>query len=255
MIGLIGRGPWANVWKKTLDRMEVDCIQVGRDYHGLRQLVSGVIVASAAESHADIAGTLIAQGVPCIVEKPLCLTAAGARALLADVGEDSIVFVNHSRLFSNHWREFKAEALEHGVHRVYASAGGPCKIDPHFDWGSHLVAMCCDLGFDPQQATFTTSRERSALEFVVNNRRIYRDEHESPTPLEVLTAEFLAAIEKGEKNVGHLELGVRVIEFLEGAQHGRDNLTIGHPLGQAGTSAEAGTAAAAAADTGARPEA
>lgn len=215
-LGIIGRGRWGNVYAETLTRMGVDFWQAG-EFWQAKDAPAGIIVASAAESHAGIAADLIRSGIPALIEKPLCLTAEYARFLL-DLAHDfpSIVFTGHTRLYSTAWRDFKALAMAHGVKSVHAVAGSKdCKLDPLWDWGPHLIAMCLDLGFDPQQARIVTSAQDWPLKVIVNGTLVYTDKQETPSPLEVLLTEFMGAIEKGEPDIRGLELGVKVVQEIE----------------------------------------
>ena len=217
-LGLIGRGPFGDVYAETLRGMGIEFWQETRNWKGL--FADGVIVASAANSHGIIASHLIQSYTPVLIEKPLCVDADEARLLLRNAKENvagvAIVFTGHTRLYSNAWRAFKANALAEGVRSVYAVAGGTdCKLDPLWDWGSHLVAMCLDLGFDPMEAHILTGTEDWPLKVIVNGTITYTDQPETPTPLEVLLTEFMAAIEKGEPDIRGLEFGVKVVETLE----------------------------------------
>lgn len=123
----------------------------------------------------------------------------------------SIVYCGHTRLYSVAWHQFKRRLKE--VTSVYAVAGGQCKIEPRIDWGSHLVAMCLDIGFDPARATIITAQDEMPLLFEVNGLT-FRDEAESPSPLENLLNAFIDAIEDGVPDFASLRLGAKVVEFL-----------------------------------------
>ena len=212
MLGIIGRGRWGDVYAKTLTEMGISYRQMGRSWNcsGL----DGVIVASTPESHYSIAKGLIQARMPCIIEKPLCFNHKRAERLLkwAQDYENSIVFVGHTRLFSPAWREFKKSLPE--IVSVYAESRYSLKL-PEFDWGSHLAAMCLDLGFDPRKAQF--SYNGNPLMFKVNGRHIFDDPPTDPMPLNVLITEFMEAIKKGDRNISHLEMGVEVMRYLDGA--------------------------------------
>lgn len=234
-IGIIGRGPWGQVYANTLRGLGVAFWQIGRDLGNLRN-ADGVIIASAAHSHMPLAEAFIESYVPVLIEKPIALVSANARHLL-DLAKrhHGIVFTGHTRLHSNAWRQFKARALAEVVHSVYATAGGPCKLTPLWDWGPHLVAMCLDLGFDPLKAHILTDGEEEPLRVIVNGKMEFRDVDEKPAPLEVLLTEFMEAIKKGEPDVRGLELGVSVVEHLEGLDERRRVLLVspegeGHPV-------------------------
>lgn len=189
--------------------------QVGRDVNMLRE-ADGIIIASAAETHVPLAQYYITNFIPVLIEKPVAMSTDAAQKLLeAAQSHDSIVFAGHTRLYSNAWREFRDECKAEGVESVYATAGGIGHIDPLFDWGPHLVAMCIDIGYDPRRAHIVITEEEQPLEFFVNGKHRFRDVAETPTPLAVLLGEFTAAIEAGEPNYGALELALEVTEVLE----------------------------------------
>ena len=218
-LGIIGRGPWGDVYAKTLTKMGVRYTQVGSNEDVFVDGdVDGVIIASAPKSHYVLARKYIREFLPALIEKPVCLSSEQAKYLLKLAGNTgcSIVFAGHTRLYSIAWRALKANALAEGVRSVYAVAGSfDCKLSPLWDWGSHLVAMCLDLGFDPLKAHILTGTEEQPLKVIVNGTITYTDQPETPTPLEVLLTEFMAAIEKGGPDIRGLEFGVKVVETLE----------------------------------------
>lgn len=224
-LGIIGRGHWGDVYVRTLSNMGVKYTQAGKDWHGKLNHCDGVIVSSTPESHCEVASTLMREFFPIIIEKPVCMNMEEARELLSiSKAQEAIVFSGHTRLYSTAWRAFKEKAMKQGVNSVYATAGGPCKIDPLYDWGSHLVAMCLDLDFDPLAAHLVTNYESWPLKFSVNGKMMFADEEESPTPLEVLLTEFMQAIEKGEPDMRGLEFGVKVVEKLEAMHRQREDM-------------------------------
>jgi hypothetical protein len=77
--------------------------------------------------------------------------------------------------------------------------------------------MCLDLGFDPAEATFVTTGADVPLHFDVNGGMAFGDVSTTPSPLEVLISEFVAAIQAGSMDFSGLELGVRVVEYLQAA--------------------------------------
>ena len=222
-IGIVGRGEWGQVYAKTLEGMGVRFTQAGQEWHGKMNHCDGVIVSSTPESHCAVASTLMREFFPVLIEKPVCMNMEEGRELLSIAkAQEAIVFAGHTRLYSTAWRAFKAKALKAGVKSVYATAGGPCKIDPLYDWGSHLVAMCLDLGFEPLAADIKADCQSWPLKFSVNSKMMYADEEESPTPLEVLLTEFMDAIKKGEPDMRGLEFGVKVVEKLEAMHQQRE---------------------------------
>lgn len=213
-LGIIGRGRWGDVYAKTLTEMGIEYRQMGRDWTSSG--LDGVIIASKAESHYQVAKSLIIGRMPCLIEKPVCMNLDRASRLMAWAKEyDAIVFSSHTRLYSPGWREFKASLPE--AHKVEAWAGGECKTDPHWDWGSHLVAMCLDIGFPPDKASLVYGNIKRPLTFTVNDQFVFQDGITDPMPLNVLIQEFVEAIEKGERNIEGLKMGVEVTRYLDGA--------------------------------------
>lgn len=215
--GIIGRGYWGDVYRKTIESLGHTCWQGGRDHF---EPCDGLIIATSGASHYEVAMQDI-QSLPLLIEKPLTMSAKQARRLLRTIRENRdsvwtpIVFTGHTHLYSPAWRAFRAKH-QGDVQTVYAQAGGPCKLPPKWDWGPHLVALCYDISFDPHKADLRWSFEDTPFKFVVNGRYEYLSPMTYPTPLEVLITEFAAAIEKGEPDIRGLELGVKVVEFLDG---------------------------------------
>ena len=113
--------------------------------------LDGVIIATPPASHAEIARAAILAGVPVLIEKPLALSAAEARAV-RDLAMERHVFalVEHTHLFSPAFRVLKGLVERHGGVREIrseASNHGPYRRDVSvlWDWGPHDVAMCLDL--------------------------------------------------------------------------------------------------------------
>jgi hypothetical protein len=121
-----------------------------------------------------------------------------------------IGFAGHTRLYSPAWREFKASLPT--IESVEMWAGGTDK-DPWWDWGPHLVAMAFDLGFEAPAIHVT--QERQPLRVLVNGVHQFTDPPTDPAPLEVLLTEFVAAIREGKPNNAGLQMGARVIDYLE----------------------------------------
>ena len=134
--GLVPRGcEVVDHWRKLLDPAELD----------------GVIIATPPVSHAEIARAAIGAGIPILVEKPLALSAADARAVRQLAAEKRVpLLVEHTHLFSPAFRALKELVGRHGGAREIRSAAsnrGPYRRDVSvlWDWGPHDVAMCLDL--------------------------------------------------------------------------------------------------------------
>lgn len=215
ILGIIGRGPWGNVYRRTLTEMEIDHWQAGKDWKE-QPTPDGAIVASSGESHYSVAQDLMARHVPVIVEKPLCMSTDDAYKLL-ELAEktQAIAFAGHTRVYSPEWLRFKEELKDVEVKSIYAQAGGPCKLDPTWDWMPHILSMCVDLGARPDVMTVRLFAERVPFRFTVNGEHTFSDRMTNPRPLTALVQKFVQAIEKGKPNWTSLALGVKVVELID----------------------------------------
>lgn len=216
-LGIIGRGYWGDTYARTLDGMDIDYVQMGRDWHNdYRHMrhCDGVIIATTPASHFQVALRALRYGLPMIIEKPVCLNSSHAGALLLEAStEPHIVFTGHTRLYSPAWMEFKSKLGR--IDSVYMQAGGPSPLGWLWGWGPHLVAMCLDLGYDPMGAQLLEMHYRSPIAVTVNGHMHFFDIPTTPTALEVLITDFCRAIEKGEPNIEGLRIGVKVVEGIE----------------------------------------
>ena len=212
-IGLIGRGPWGNVYAKTMTEMGIDFIQMGKDWTS--QGFDGMIIASHPHSHFMIAKSLIGSRMPVIIEKPVCFTTNRALSLLESANNNinGIALVGYTRLYSPVWKAFKASLPK--ITSLTAEAGSKCKIDPKWDWGSHLVAMCFDLGFNPEKADIKWYKTDIPLKITVNDEFTFTDMITDPMPLNVLISEFVDLIESKRRNLHGLEIALEVTNYLE----------------------------------------
>jgi predicted dehydrogenase len=170
-LGLAGAGRWGRNYIRTIAGLgdlrlarvasgnpataglvPADCQVVGswRDLIDPSSL-DGIILATPPSTHAEIARAAIVAGIPLLIEKPLALSAADARAIreLA-LKHRVLVLVEHTHLFSPAFRMLKVLAARHGgVREIHGEAGnqGPHRNDVSvlWDWGPHDVAMCLDL--------------------------------------------------------------------------------------------------------------
>lgn len=113
--------------------------------------LDGVIVATPPALHAEMTRAAVAAGLPVLVEKPLTLDWAEARALAEVVQSRSgLVMVDHTHLFHPAFRALKEHVPDIApvmAIRARAGAWGPFRDHTPvlWDWGSHDVAMCLDL--------------------------------------------------------------------------------------------------------------
>lgn len=214
-LGLVGRGYWGNTYASELKKLGIAFWQAGRDWPEVlvNNPTDGVIVASSTDSHYRIAKTLLRFGVPVLVEKPVTLC---ARQALELAGMGGIGFVGHTRLYSPAWRDFKASLGP--VETVEAWAGGVNDTNPDaiWNWGSHLAAMCLDIGFCPRKAVFHITEEKQALRFVANGLEFVDG---PPGALANLITQFCEAIAKGAPDNRGMRLGYEVVKFTEELKH------------------------------------
>ncbi len=137
---------------------------------GNREL-DGVIIATPPALHVKMARTVVAAGIPVLVEKPLALDAREARELLDfAIEQDAIVHVDHIHLYNPAWRALKNIGLGMGpIHALRGGAGdwGPFRASTPMLWdrGSHEISMCLDLmGTKPESATARLKETRETDE-------------------------------------------------------------------------------------------
>lgn len=205
-LGLIGCGPFGKVYHGVLEELGIEHWWAGRDWASLPD-PDGLIIASATDSHFPIARWALAEGIPVLVEKPVCANAWQARELVKMGG---IAFAGHTRLYDPSWRFLKALGTPE---RVEAWAGGVNEGNPdeRLNWLAHLVPMCLDLGFDPAKAVFHITKERQKLRFLTD-KGAFTD---TSGALKALVGEFVRAIERGELDNSGLQLGLKALEFME----------------------------------------
>lgn len=136
--------------------------------------VEGVIVSTPPATHAEIALAAIAAGKAVLVEKPLTLDGAEARAIAAAARDaQALVWVENTQLFNPAWAALKAALPSIGpilALRSEAGSHGPYRrggIPVLWDWGAHDVSQALDLmGRDPDQvsATWTARGEKDGGE-------------------------------------------------------------------------------------------
>jgi predicted dehydrogenase len=170
-LGLIGAGRWGRIYIKTIERLDgfslvrlvssnpesqelvhKDC-HISEDWQDITAAddLDGVIIAAPPALHAEMTLAAIAASNPVLVEKPLTLDLAEARALLHDAEQQrAIVHVDHTHLYHPAFRALKNVGKALGpVRAIHGLAGdwGPFRKDSSILWdrGSHDVAMCIDI--------------------------------------------------------------------------------------------------------------
>ena len=188
-LGLIGAGRWGRNYVRTIaGRTEVALTRIASrnpETAGLAPRgcavtaewrdvvhapdVDGVIVAAPPAAHAEIALEAIRAGRPVLVEKPLALSEAAAREIVAAAAARSVlVMVEHTYLFHAAYRELRRIARQDGPVRAIRSAAGGDRqrtdVPVLWDWAPHDVAMCLDLlGEEPGEVRAAREHERLLL--------------------------------------------------------------------------------------------
>ena len=122
------------------------------DWHEISRArdIDGVIIASPASTHFEIAKDIIKNKKPLIIEKPLTLSSVDAQILYDLALKNKInVKVNHVYLYHPVYRMLKESISDiFSLKSIYSISGnnGPFRedISPLWDWGPHDIAMCID---------------------------------------------------------------------------------------------------------------
>lgn len=158
VIGVIGRGPWGENIRRTLvqdPRVEL-ILQRGRNWQDLlEQRLSGVVIASPASTHVEIAVAFLQHNpMPLYIEKPVGLSVAQVELLCSAVlTRPSLpILAGHTMLFSELYERLKIK-----VSRALQSGLVPVRVDLHWtgakthadtnhrwDYGAHALAMLLD---------------------------------------------------------------------------------------------------------------
>ena len=172
-LGLIGAGAWGSNYIKTIEKIDgIELIGIStksgiikndfldrkkfKIYKDWRELVSkknidGVIIATPANTHFEIAKYCINLGLPCILEKPITLKSSQANYIYELAKKNkAIVLVGHIHLYNTAFKELKKISQESkNIISINSVAGGngPFRKDVRalWDWGSHDIAMSIDI--------------------------------------------------------------------------------------------------------------
>lgn len=201
-LGVVGLGPWGDVYARNLKELGIPFWQDGRYWH--MRHADGVIIACANAGHYGTAKCALGRRMPVLVEKPVTLDSREAWELVEMGG---IAFAGHTRLFSPSWRQFKRPAR-----KVVGYAGGVTESNPDalWNWVPHLAALALDC--DAEEIEFHITEERQPLRVVVDGEEWVDVKDDS---LKVLIREFVQAIERGIPDNAGLRLGAQVVEITE----------------------------------------
>jgi predicted dehydrogenase len=164
-IGLIGAGRWGARYITTIgdgDRLRLvrvarahdlpvpsDC-EVTTDWRSLIAApdLDGVINASPPSMHAEMAVAALEADRPALVEKPLALDVASARAIQEIAHRRrAVVLAGHVDLFHPAYRELKRRVGRPTHVRCCVGGPGPVRPDVNalWDYGPHALGMALDL--------------------------------------------------------------------------------------------------------------
>lgn len=171
-LGLIGAGRWGQVYLRTIASLGKRCrvthlgtsqplraallprpVQVESDW---RRIVDAdcdaVIVATPAQTHAQILEACVDARKPCLVEKPFCTDLETAERLHAKITQTSaLVLVDHTQLFNPAYQALKTQVWQarEPVRAILAERIGADQWRPElpvvWEWGPHDVSLCLDL--------------------------------------------------------------------------------------------------------------
>lgn len=147
-----------------------------------------IIIATPAESHYEISKKAILLGRNVIIEKPMVMSVKEAEELYElSIKKNITGFVDHTHLYSQEFRK-----LQGPFERAFFTAGGPCKTNPIWDWGSHGVAMAIHLRVPCTGHIY--EKRHAVLMTCYRGNEVFAYQGNSDTqPLETLITEFLQA--------------------------------------------------------------
>lgn len=154
-LALIGAGRWGSNIRRTLEslpdcRLKTVVTRTWRELLGTPHL-DGVLVATPASTHTEIALPFIERGIPTFIEKPLTTTLKDAlRLARAAQRGKTPVFVGHIHLYNPAYAAVKKLLPRIGDIRFLVGEGtnnGPFRTDVSalWDWAPHDLALALDL--------------------------------------------------------------------------------------------------------------
>ncbi len=118
----------------------------GDDFTAFLHGLDGVIIATPADTHAELAMRCLHAGKAVLVEKPLATTWRDCAEVIGLAELRGLpLLVGHTHLFSEAWA-----GRPHAAESFTAAFGGPCKLPAWLDWGPHVVAMALDAMGNPR---------------------------------------------------------------------------------------------------------
>lgn len=171
-LAVIGRGPWGGNYVKTIRGLDMplpDTRVLGRDYHRVLtdMGVLGVVIATSASSHFDVAMTCMTAGLGVLIEKPMVQSTTAARALECARDRTGVAgMVGHIQLYDEVYRALKSNLHKVGQLKLIEFHGQKGTLRPDSDalddWGPHPTYLFSDLaGRWPQVVACTSSGEHN----------------------------------------------------------------------------------------------
>ncbi len=154
-LALIGSGRWGSVIKKTLLAMPT-CELIYEVTHNWRMLlekndIDAVIVATPANTHANIAIPFIERSIPIFIEKPLATSLADAKRIASAAQKYKVpICVGHIHLYNPAYQKTKKLIKKIGPLRLLIGEGtnnGPYRDDVSalWNWAPHDISMMLDI--------------------------------------------------------------------------------------------------------------
>lgn len=194
-LGMIGAGRWSVAYLRTAQSMPHVCrivavarrtaqpleapfaaIPVVRDWRELiaTRDMDGLIIATPPFCHAEPALAAAQARIPVLLEKPMTLDVAEARAIHAAVREHKIpALVDHTQIFHPAYRSICKAMRSKTVHIESLSGDwGPFRAEYSslWDWGSHDVAMTLKLVGEVPSGIRAIRLEARSVEIGVGER-------------------------------------------------------------------------------------
>src|ERR1700728_1922667 len=114
---LIGKGPWGQIYIKTLSEMKVhfDIADRTNWQDKIKTQPDGVIVCTPPETHVEIASFALERNIPCMIEKPLSFSLDEALKLKQYTAP---ILVNHIHLFAKRYQSMKSKFIKSKKHNI-----------------------------------------------------------------------------------------------------------------------------------------
>lgn len=154
-LGLVGRGRWGtNIERTLLTFPDIAVVPIGRDLAPPAGL-DGVVIATPAATHAEIALPYVDKGLPTFIEKPMTTSLADAQRLCDAAHRSSAaIFVGHIYLYNPAFQRMLEVVRPLGAirHVLCEGMGAIVRAGSSiiWEWLPHHLSMARELfGTDP----------------------------------------------------------------------------------------------------------